>query len=69
MYIYTHREREKEGERERASMSEVSSRACRTRGASLPRSTCAREREFFIDNLLVRSHCIVEMIWWTGLKP
>jgi len=25
------------------------------------------EREFFIDNLLVRIHLIIEMIWWTGL--
>ena len=28
-----------------------------------------REREFFIDNLLVRTHFIIEMIWWTGLAP
>ena len=28
-----------------------------------------REREFFIDNLLVRIHFIIEMIWWTGLVP
>ena len=28
-----------------------------------------REREFFIDNLLVRIHFINEMIWWTGLAP
>ena len=27
------------------------------------------EREFFIDNLLVRIHLIIEMIWWTGLAP
>ena len=25
------------------------------------------ERELFIDNLLVRIHCIIVMIWWTGL--
>ena len=25
------------------------------------------EREFFIDNLLVRIHLITEMAWWTGL--
>ena len=25
------------------------------------------EREFFNDNLLVRIHFIIEMIWWTGL--
>ena len=29
----------------------------------------SREREFFIDNLLVRIHFIIEMIWWTGLAP
>ena len=28
-----------------------------------------REREFFIDNLLVRIHLTIEMIWWTGLAP
>ena len=28
-----------------------------------------REREFFIDNLQVRIHFIIEMIWWTGLAP
>ena len=28
-----------------------------------------REREFFIDNLLVRIYFIIEMIWWTGLAP
>jgi len=27
------------------------------------------EREFFIDNLLVRIKFIIEMIWWTGLAP
>ena len=27
------------------------------------------EREFFIENLLVRIHFIIEMIWWTGLAP
>jgi len=27
------------------------------------------EREFFIDNLLVRIHYIIEMIKWTGLAP
>ena len=31
-------------------------------------TTCA-EREFFIDNLLVRIHVISKMIWWTGLAP
>jgi len=28
-----------------------------------------REREFFIDNLLVRIHFIIVMISWTGLAP
>ena len=28
-----------------------------------------KEREFFIENLLVRIHFIIEMIWWTGLAP
>jgi len=28
-----------------------------------------RDREFFIDNLLVRIHFIIVMIWWTGLAP
>ena len=27
------------------------------------------EREFFIDNLLVRMHFIIVMIRWTGLAP
>ena len=27
------------------------------------------EREFFIDNLLVRIHYIIEIIWRTGLAP
>ena len=30
---------------------------------------CIREREFFIDNLLVRVHVIIVMIRWTGLAP
>ena len=38
-----------------------------------PRPGCRelvpREREFFIDNLLVRIHFIIVMIWWTGLAP
>ena len=29
--------------------------------------TNALERAFFFDNLLVRIHLIIEMIWWTGL--
>jgi hypothetical protein len=27
------------------------------------------EIELFIDNLLVRIHFIIEMIWWTSLAP
>jgi len=40
-----------------------------------PRSAATRtlnagaEREFFIDNLLVRVHFIIVMIRWTGLAP
>ena len=30
---------------------------------------CGVEREFFIDNLLVRIHFIIAMIRWTGLAP
>jgi len=29
----------------------------------------AREKDVFIDYLLVRIHFIIEMIWWTGLAP
>ena len=29
----------------------------------------SQEREFFIDNLLVRIHFIIVMIRWTGLAP
>ena len=32
-------------------------------------SKSAEEREFFIDNLLVRIHLIIVMIRWTGLAP
>jgi hypothetical protein len=35
----------------------------------IPLNDNSREREFDIDNLLVRIHFIVEMIWWTGLAP
>ena len=27
------------------------------------------EREFIVDNLLVRIHFTIVMIWWTGLAP
>jgi len=30
---------------------------------------CGDQREFFIDNLLVRIHYIIVMIRWTGLAP
>jgi len=33
------------------------------------RTSVEREREFFIDNLLVRIHFIIVMIRWTGLAP
>ena len=29
----------------------------------------AVDRAFFIDNVLIRIHFIIEMIWWTGLVP
>jgi len=31
--------------------------------------TPSREREFLIDNLLVRIHFVIVMIRWTGLAP
>jgi len=31
--------------------------------------TPPREREFFVDNLLVRIHFIIVMIRWTGVAP
>ena len=30
---------------------------------------CTRERQSFIDNLLVRIHCMIVVIRWTGLAP
>ena len=39
---------------------------CRSRPAPLRRRA---KREFFIDNVLVRIHFIIEMIWWTDLAP
>ena len=33
------------------------------------RSRGCQEREFFIDNLLVRIHFIIVMIRWNGLAP
>jgi len=40
--------------------------------STVPPSRCppgVREREFFIDNLLIRIHCIIVMIRCTGLAP
>ena len=37
-----------------------------------PRMSCTplgREREFFVDNLLVQIHSIIVRIRWTGLAP
>ena len=31
------------------------------------RATSSLARELFLDNLVVRIHFIVEIIWWTGL--
>ena len=33
------------------------------------RATLHVQREFFIDNLLIRNHFIIVMIRWTGLAP
>ena len=38
----------------------------RHKGSRVGRGACA-ERVFFIDNLLVRLHFIIEMVGWTGL--
>ena len=38
-------------------------------GACRVFATQPSEREFFIDNLLVRVHFIIVMIGWTGLAP
>ena len=35
----------------------------------LPQSIWSHQRGFFIDSLLVRIHCIIVMIRWTGLAP
>ena len=32
-------------------------------------ASASRERELFVDNLLVRIHFIIVMIRWTGLAP
>ena len=38
-------------------------------GMRQPRQVTEREREFFVDNLLVRIHFIIVMVRWTGLAP
>ena len=38
-------------------------------GAGRRRGSGRIEIDFFIDNLLVRIHFTIEMIWWTGLAP
>ena len=38
-------------------------------GGAERRPPHAIERQFYIDNLLVRIHLIIVMIWWTGLAP
>ena len=40
-----------------------------SRGASMSAEAKAGEREFFINNLLVRIHFIIVMIRWIGLAP
>jgi len=47
----------------------VNMRRCGTRRSVAVTSNTCREREFFIDNLLVRIHLVIEMIWWTSLAP
>jgi len=45
-------------------------RACRKLIAMISQhGPCGAEREFFIDNLLVRIHFVIVMIRWTGLAP
>ena len=34
-----------------------------------PTLRCCKERQFFVDNLMVPIHFIIEMIWWTSLAP
>ena len=42
---------------------------CVSRNLILEIRNPTREREFFIENLLVRIHFIIVMIGWTGLAP
>jgi hypothetical protein len=75
------RKRARVGERERARASEREREdsRCACWHAARKRAQCGpvltqgaplcREREFFIDNPLVRSHFIIAIIRWTGLEP
>ena len=38
-------------------------------GKTMLAKAVSGEREFFIDNLLVRIHFIIVMVRWTGLAP
>ena len=40
---------------------------CRPRPRQVISALYTEREEFFIDNLLVRIHFIIVMIWWTGL--
>ena len=55
----------------RARANESRSEAFRSgsRAPAVPCGTCPPEREFFIDNLLVRIYFIIVMIRWIGLAP
>ena len=50
-------------------MSEVPLYAPQTEPHPPSAAAAAGERDFLIDNLLVRIHFIVLMIMWTGLAP
>ena len=47
----------------------VSPRGARAFSGAAPPALPPAEREFFIDNLLVRIHFVIVMIRWTGLAP
>ena len=38
-----------------------------SQGSALLYAMSDREREFFIHNLLIRIHFVIEMMWWMGL--
>ena len=48
-------------------LSEVPMYTAKRLGETCP--DCIGEREFFINNLLVRIHFIIVIIRWTGLAP